>query len=210
MVAAYRVAARQNLAAARMRVSMSDVAPKRTKIDGSNRRRSLEDDPAAVVAGAGTEVDDPVGVGHDGLVVLDDDDRLAGIPLTCRAGQAGFRHRRGAIRWWARRGCRPRPISAMAIASLSRCRSPPERVVSGCPRRMYPRPTSFRRWRIATAAGSFASPSEKKASASDTGRSSTSAMFKPPSVYSSTDAWNRLPPQSSQIVITPCIIPRSV
>src|ERR671934_986870 len=32
----------------------------------------LEDDPAAVVAGAGAEVDDPVGVRHDRLVVLDD------------------------------------------------------------------------------------------------------------------------------------------
>ena len=42
-------------------------------------RRALEDDPAAVVAGAGAEVDDPVGVGHDRLVVLDDDDRLAGV-----------------------------------------------------------------------------------------------------------------------------------
>src|SRR6266487_53517 len=37
---------------------------------------ALEDDPAAVVAGAGAEVDDPVGVRHDRLVVLDDDDRL--------------------------------------------------------------------------------------------------------------------------------------
>jgi len=40
---------------------------------------ALEDDPAAVVAGAGTEVDDPVGVRHDRLVMLDDDDRLAGV-----------------------------------------------------------------------------------------------------------------------------------
>src|SRR5258706_712021 len=40
---------------------------------------ALEDDPAAVVAGAGAEVDDPVGVGHDGQVVLDQDDRLAGV-----------------------------------------------------------------------------------------------------------------------------------
>jgi hypothetical protein len=38
-----------------------------------------EDDPAAVVAGAGTEIDEPVGVGHDRLVVLDDDDRLARV-----------------------------------------------------------------------------------------------------------------------------------
>src|SRR3982750_816053 len=42
-------------------------------------RRPLEDNPAAVVAGAGAEVDDPVGVRHDPLVVLDDDDRLAGV-----------------------------------------------------------------------------------------------------------------------------------
>jgi hypothetical protein len=42
-------------------------------------RGALEDDPAAVVAGAGAEVDDPVGVRHDRLVVLDDDDRLAGV-----------------------------------------------------------------------------------------------------------------------------------
>src|SRR5882757_5241609 len=38
---------------------------------------ALEDDPAAVVAGAGAEVDDSVGVRRDRLVVLDDDDRLA-------------------------------------------------------------------------------------------------------------------------------------
>src|ERR671913_91283 len=40
---------------------------------------ALEDDPAAVVAGAGAEGDDPVGVRPGRLVVLDDDDRLAGV-----------------------------------------------------------------------------------------------------------------------------------
>jgi hypothetical protein len=40
-------------------------------------RCAFEHDPAAVVAGAGAEVDDPVGVCHDRLVVLDHDDRLA-------------------------------------------------------------------------------------------------------------------------------------
>ena len=40
---------------------------------------ALEDDPAAVVARAGAEVNDPVSVRHDRLVVLDDDDRLAGV-----------------------------------------------------------------------------------------------------------------------------------
>ncbi|HWX87023.1 MAG TPA: hypothetical protein VNX67_02500 [Solirubrobacteraceae bacterium] len=41
--------------------------------------RALKDDLPAVVAGAGAEVDDPVGVRHDRLVVGDDDDRLAGV-----------------------------------------------------------------------------------------------------------------------------------
>src|SRR5215218_9006769 len=42
-------------------------------------RRALEHDPAAVVAGAWAQIDDPVGVRHDRLVVLDDDDRLARV-----------------------------------------------------------------------------------------------------------------------------------
>ena len=42
-------------------------------------RPALEDNPAAVVAGTGAEVDDPVGVRHDRQVVLDDDDRRAGV-----------------------------------------------------------------------------------------------------------------------------------
>ena len=37
---------------------------------------AFEDDAAAVVTGAGAEVDDPVGVRHHRLVMLDDDDRL--------------------------------------------------------------------------------------------------------------------------------------
>src|SRR5687767_10795460 len=48
---------------------------------------ALEDDLAAVVAGAGAEVDDPVGVGHDRLVVLDDDDRLAGVDEAVEQGE---------------------------------------------------------------------------------------------------------------------------
>src|SRR5690606_12618630 len=39
--------------------------------------RALEDDLPAVVTGARTDVDDPVGVGHHRLVVLDHDHRLA-------------------------------------------------------------------------------------------------------------------------------------
>ena len=40
---------------------------------------AFEDDPTAVVTGSRAEVDDPVGVRHHGLVVLDDDDGLTGI-----------------------------------------------------------------------------------------------------------------------------------
>ena len=35
-------------------------------------------------------------------------------------------------------------------------------------------------------------------------------MFRPPSVYSSTDAWNRFPSQSSQMDSTVAMTPRSV
>ena len=50
-------------------------------------RRALEDDLAAVVAGTGAEVDDPVRVRHDRLVVLDDDDRLAGVDEPVEQGK---------------------------------------------------------------------------------------------------------------------------
>ena len=43
------------------------------------RGHALEDDPPAVTTGTGAEVDDPVGVRHDGLVVSDHDDGLAGV-----------------------------------------------------------------------------------------------------------------------------------
>src|SRR3984893_4480889 len=49
--------------------------------------RALENDPAAVAAGAGAEVDDPVGVRHDRLVVLDNDDRPAGVDEPVEAAE---------------------------------------------------------------------------------------------------------------------------
>ena len=70
---------------------------------------ALEDDPAAVVAGARAEVDDPVGVRHDRLVVLDDDRPTCRSRRAGRAGRAAARRRRGAGRWSARRGRRRRP-----------------------------------------------------------------------------------------------------
>src|ERR1700689_2508237 len=49
--------------------------------------RALKDNPAAVAAGAGAEVDDPIGVRHDRLGGLDDDDRLAGIDEPAEQGE---------------------------------------------------------------------------------------------------------------------------
>ena len=49
---------------------------------------ALEDDASAVVSGAGAEVDDPVGVCHDGWVVFDDDDGFAGVDPAVE----GFEH----------------------------------------------------------------------------------------------------------------------
>jgi hypothetical protein len=60
------------------------------------------------------------------------------------------------------------------------------------------------------AAGVAAAPLPKNSPASVTGIASTSAMFFPPSVYSSTEAWNRLPSHSSQVDSTVAITPSSV
>ena len=63
---------------------------------------------------------------------------------------------------------------------------------------------------MACAAGFFAAPVPKKSRASATGMASTSLMSRPPSLYSSTAASNRLPSHTSHTVATPAIIARSV
>ena len=55
------------------------LAGQRRPLRHQLRRRPLEHDPSAVVTGAGAQVDDPVGVRHHRLVVLDDDYRLASV-----------------------------------------------------------------------------------------------------------------------------------
>ena len=64
----------------------------------SARRRPLEDHVAAVLAGAGPEVDDVVGRADRLLVVLDDDDRVAEIAQPREASPSSAR----LSRW-----CRP-------------------------------------------------------------------------------------------------------
>jgi len=51
-----------------------------------------------------------------------------------------------------------------------------------------------------------ASPAQKSSAASVTDIASTSLMSRPPRWCSSTDAWNRLPSHSSQVVATPAVI----
>jgi hypothetical protein len=60
------------------------------------------------------------------------------------------------------------------------------------------------------AAGVRASPALKNSSASVTDMARTSAMSRPPSLYSSTDASKRLPSHSSQVVAMLAMTPRSV
>ena len=62
------------MAALNRRVGREVLARERGARGDEVGGRALEDDAAAVVAGAGAEVDDPVGVRHDRLVVLDHDD----------------------------------------------------------------------------------------------------------------------------------------
>ena len=63
---------------------------------------------AAVLAGAGPDVDDVVG-GADGLlVVLDHDDRVAQVAQAQQGRDQAAGCRAGAGRWSARRGCRAR------------------------------------------------------------------------------------------------------
>lgn len=55
-------------------------------------RCALEDDPAAVATGAEPEFDNSVGVRHSRLVVLDDDDRFAGVVAAIRVTVIGCIH----------------------------------------------------------------------------------------------------------------------
>ena len=79
-------------------------------------------------------------------------------------------------------------------ASLSRCASPPDSVVPGCPSRRYPSPTRAS-GRSPLSTGS--SPS-KNASASSTVMRSTSSTLRPRRRTRRTSGRNRFPPHSGQ------------
>ena len=70
---------------------------------------ALGDDVAAVLAGAGAEVEQVVGGADRLLVVLDDDDGVAEVAQALEGGDEAWRCRAGAGRWRARRGRRATP-----------------------------------------------------------------------------------------------------
>ena len=170
---------------------------------------ALEDDPAAVVAGAGAKVDDPVGVRHDRLMVLDDDGRLAGVnePVEqaeqlvdvgeVEAGGRLVEDVDAALLAQVGGELEPLPLAAgqggerLAEADITEpdVGEPFEDLVRG---RDLP------------------APSPKNSSAPATGIARTSLMSRPPNVYSSTPAWKRFPSHTSQGAAMPAIIARSV
>ncbi len=98
-------------------------------------RGPREDDASAVVTGTGTEIDEVVGMRHDRLMVLDDDDRASGVDESVEeaeqvldVGQVQARRRfvedddRGGLGGFRRQ-----------VGGERGRRSPPESVVSGWP-----------------------------------------------------------------------------
>ena len=128
----------------------------------------------------GPHIDDPVGVRHHGLVVLDRDDRDARV-------DEAVEHREHAIdvgevqtgrRLVQHVDGRPlrhlhRELQPLALAAREGVEGLAERHIA---------PTSTRRCRIFAAAGTFDSPAEKNSSASVAGISNTSAIDFSPSV----------------------------
>jgi hypothetical protein len=169
---------------------------------------ALEDDPAAVVTGAGAEVDDPVGVRHDRLVVLDDDDRLAGVDEPVKKAeqlldvgevQAGGRFVEdvdAALLSHVRGQLEPLPFAAGQRWKRLAEAEVPESDVG------QPLEDGLCGRRVCLAAA------EELRGLTD--MASTSLMSRPPKWCSSTDAWNRFPSHSSQVVATPAIMARSV
>ncbi len=171
--------------------------------------RALEDDPAAVVAGARAEVDNPVGVRHYRLVVLNDDDRLTGVDepvkqaqqmLDVSEVQAGSRFVEYVYTALASHvGGQLEPLAFAAGQSGERLT---EAEVAepdvGQPAEDGVRGRSAR----------LAGPKNSLACVTDI--ASTSLMSSPPRWYSSTEASNRFPSHSSQVVATLVMIARSV
>ena len=107
----------------------------------------MGDDFAAAIAGFGAEIEDPVGFGGDGHVVLDDDDGVAFIDEAMEdvdealdvfevEADGGLFDQIERLRWVSAALLRvalvPRPLVS-SETSLMRCASPPERVGEGWP-----------------------------------------------------------------------------
>ena len=119
------------------------------------RERAFEDDAAAVLSGAGPQIDDVIGGAHYVGIVLHHQNGIAQIaqlfedpdqPVPCR-GCADRSTARPA------RSTRPTSRDPRQVASWMRWASPPDNVIESRSSVRYSRPTSFRnlrRWRIST------------------------------------------------------------
>ena len=94
---------------------------------------ALEHDGSAVAPGTRTHVDDPVGVGHDRLMVLDDDERVTGIHEPVHEPEQGLdvgevQARRGFVEHVDRTllGHRDRELEALPFAAGERIERLPE------------------------------------------------------------------------------------
>jgi hypothetical protein len=89
-----------------------------------------------VSAGAGPQVDDPVRAADDVEAVLDDDDRVAGIDELVEHLEEGVDVTQMVTRRGLVKDVDGRLLGGVELAGiLSRWHSPPQNVVSGCPRR---------------------------------------------------------------------------
>ena len=95
--------------------------------------RAGGDHLAAVLPGAGPEVDDVIGGANRLLVVLDHDHRVAEVAQLLERARAAARCRAGAVRSTARRGCTARRRAASRSASPAGCAAPRRRTATRPP-----------------------------------------------------------------------------
>ena len=92
--------------------------------------RACGDDMPAMLAGARSDVDDPVGGAHRLLVVLDDDQACCRCRAVAPGSGSAARCPAGGVRCSVRRGCRARPSARSRSGSPAGCAAPLHR--RGC------------------------------------------------------------------------------
>ncbi len=136
--------AAQRAAAVDLELAAQVLRRQRLAVARERRRRTVEHDAAAGAARPGPHVDDAVGREHDLRIVLDDEQRIAGIAqlrehfddaAEVARMQADARLVEHEQRIDERRAERRRQIDALHLAARQRPRLPIEREVARDPRR---------------------------------------------------------------------------